>query len=242
MAKASWEGHKVCYFQRSYESPGLFLMIQDMLSHSSLRQTAASTGLTEDDWSHFEAYCAGVLANAGNYRGFGDTKFIPELDKAKFTALIDALNSPFAKSIWEKITDDVYSLEAKQIGFPERGGASSYYTPNVTVADTDMIKRFLESQKSTEFHINSRLWKTEENRFEIKIASVVTTDLPIQGEYQFEGNTIAVKAGDFSSYMRSVVDNLSAAVQYAANDTQRMMLGYYINHFLTGDIETHKNS
>jgi dipeptidyl-peptidase-3 len=105
-----------------------------------------------------------------------------------------------------------------------------------------MIKRFLESQQWTEFHINSRLWKTGENRFEIKIASVVITDLPIQGEYQFEGNIIIVKAGDFSNCMRSVVDNLSAAVPYAANDIQRMMLGYYVNHFLTGDIETHKNS
>jgi dipeptidyl-peptidase-3 len=103
MAKASWEGYKICYFQRSYESPGLFLMIQDMFSHSSLRQAAASAGLTENDWEQFEAYCAGVLANAGNYREFGDTKFVPELDQAKFTAVIDALTSPIAKSIWEKI-------------------------------------------------------------------------------------------------------------------------------------------
>jgi hypothetical protein len=130
----------------------------------------------------------------------------------------------------------VYSTQPGAIDFTETGGMSSYYTPNVTVADTEMIKRFLESRKWTDFHFNSRLWKTGENRFEVNIASVSTTDLAIQGEYQFEDSMIAVKAGDYSSYMRSVVDNLSAAVQYAANDTQRMMLGYYINHFLTGDV------
>jgi dipeptidyl-peptidase-3 len=111
MAKAAWEGHKVCFFQRSYESPGIFLMIQELFSHATLRETATEAGLTDDEWKQLLAYCVGVLTNAGNYRGFGDTKFIPELDQAKFTALIDTLDSRISKSIWEKIKDEVYSTQ-----------------------------------------------------------------------------------------------------------------------------------
>lgn len=28
MSRAAWEGSKICYFQRSYESPALFVLLQ----------------------------------------------------------------------------------------------------------------------------------------------------------------------------------------------------------------------
>ena len=28
MARASWEGSKICWFQRSYEGPGLFVLLK----------------------------------------------------------------------------------------------------------------------------------------------------------------------------------------------------------------------
>ena len=28
MARASWEGSKICWFQRSYESPGLLVLLK----------------------------------------------------------------------------------------------------------------------------------------------------------------------------------------------------------------------
>lgn len=80
-ARASWEGSKVCWFQRSYESPGLFLLFQELFKIQDLKQQSLSAGVSEDEYKMLLAYAAGVYSNMGNYRSFGDTKFIPELPK-----------------------------------------------------------------------------------------------------------------------------------------------------------------
>jgi len=156
--------------------------------------------------------------NSGNYRGFGDTKFIPELDQAKFDTIVEQSNSRNSKIIWSAIKSTVYDPNPGQLGFSDKGGSSSYYTPNVTEADTEMIKRFLASKGWTDAHINSRLWKNSDNQFEIKVASVLDSELKIAGDYEFEGNLIKITAGDFSEYMRKCADNLSQAIIHSAND------------------------
>ena len=39
---------------------------------------------TEDEWKMLMVYIASFYMNKGNYKGFGDNKFIPELPKEKF--------------------------------------------------------------------------------------------------------------------------------------------------------------
>ena len=34
------------------------------------------------------AFCAGFLTNSGNYKSFGDTKIVPELDEIKFSQFL----------------------------------------------------------------------------------------------------------------------------------------------------------
>ena len=60
------------------------------------------------------------LANMGNYRGFGDSKFIPDLPKDKLEALV--VNSKAFKTnekefqwIWDQIKDRIYSLEKNEL-------------------------------------------------------------------------------------------------------------------------------
>jgi dipeptidyl-peptidase-3 len=36
MSKAAWEGSKICWFQRSYESPGLFVLLKLIFSGQKL--------------------------------------------------------------------------------------------------------------------------------------------------------------------------------------------------------------
>jgi dipeptidyl-peptidase-3 len=42
LSRAAWEGSKICYFQRSYESPALFVLFQLMFSQDmeTLKQNA----------------------------------------------------------------------------------------------------------------------------------------------------------------------------------------------------------
>ena len=51
MAQAAWEGSKVCFFQRSYESPGLFMMILDLFSKEGLQERSLAAGVTEEEWT-----------------------------------------------------------------------------------------------------------------------------------------------------------------------------------------------
>jgi dipeptidyl-peptidase-3 len=39
------------------------------------------------------AYSAAVFQNCGNYKSFGDTKFVPELESEKFRKIIEASES-----------------------------------------------------------------------------------------------------------------------------------------------------
>jgi len=83
--KACWEGSMICWFQRSYESPALFVLLNLIFSQdiAKLKETALEK-VSEEDWNKFLAYSAGVFNNCGNYRSFGDTKFVPEIPQEKF--------------------------------------------------------------------------------------------------------------------------------------------------------------
>ena len=56
----------------------------------SYKGRVLAAGLTDDHWRQFLAYTAAVFNNCGNYRSFGDSKFVPELDKAMFRKVVEA--------------------------------------------------------------------------------------------------------------------------------------------------------
>ena len=64
-------------------------------------------------------YWSAFLANMGNYRGFGDQKFIPALEKNKLNELV--VNTTAFKSekdlvsIWDNIKDKMFSLEKNEL-------------------------------------------------------------------------------------------------------------------------------
>lgn len=72
-------------------------------------------------------YASGVFANTGNYKGFGDSKFIPNLPIEKFEFLVktsQAYNNDPAtvNSLWEKCKKGLYSIYdgVKSLGFPDK--------------------------------------------------------------------------------------------------------------------------
>lgn len=69
-------------------------------------------------------YTSGVFANAGNYKGFGDTKIIPGLPLEKFEEVVK-ISDAYSKqpklimNLWEGCKSGIYSLTNKDssLGF-----------------------------------------------------------------------------------------------------------------------------
>ena len=92
MARASWDGAKVCWFQRSYEGPALFVLLKLVFGKGidTLKEQSIAAGVTEEQWAQFITYSAAVFNNCGNFKSFGDTKFVPELDNAAFKKIFES--------------------------------------------------------------------------------------------------------------------------------------------------------
>jgi dipeptidyl-peptidase III len=44
--------------------------------------------VSEEEWNQFLVYSAAVFNNCGNFKSFGDTKFVPQLSEARFKTII----------------------------------------------------------------------------------------------------------------------------------------------------------
>jgi dipeptidyl-peptidase-3 len=105
-----------------------------------------------------------------------------------------------------------------------------------------MIDTFMKEQKISP--LNTRLIKDADG-FEVKLASTkvaLEKEIPYLKDHTYEGHKIRVTRGDFDFAMNEIVQNLKLARHYAANDTQREMLDEYVQNFITGDMEYHKEA
>lgn len=73
------------------------------------------------------AYASAVFNNCGNFKSFGDTKFVPELDNATFRKIFESsaaysTHTAVFEDIWGRIEYEVYSEEEPHqcIGFPDK--------------------------------------------------------------------------------------------------------------------------
>ena len=87
--RASWEGAKICYFQRSYESPALFYIILKAFELESPLDfyTRAQQQLGQEVLDKAFIFIANFLGNCGNYKSFGDSKFVPDIDSSQLENL-----------------------------------------------------------------------------------------------------------------------------------------------------------
>ena len=252
LSRAAWEGSKICYFQRSYEAPALFVLLQLVFSSKleSLKVRVLGAGLLEQQWRQMLAYSAAVFQNCGNYKSFGDTKFVPELDAEAFKTIVRAsenyeMHKEVMDSILEQIEREVFTEDEPfaRIGFrDENNGTTSYYSSGVTSAEAKMVDEWCQSLSISP--LNTRLFKLTATEYELRIASQLSdpSATPYLKTYEKGGKKLHVRGADFADVMSTVVAALRKAKEHAGNDNQRNMAQAYVEHFRYGDVDQHKES
>uniref|UniRef100_A0A8C7Z5K0 Dipeptidyl peptidase 3 n=1 Tax=Oryzias sinensis TaxID=183150 RepID=A0A8C7Z5K0_9TELE len=228
LSRASWYGGLVVLLQTSPESANIFVLLQRIFRKETpeeLEKVAATVGLSSEEYKAFLVYAAGLYANMGNYKSFGDTKFVPNLPKDKLEALVRASQAFQEKpvemeALWNNSSTLIFSLEdrQKQLGLGDKG-ITTYFSGNCTLEDAELAQRFLDSKKLSAY--NTRLFKRSDGGkvcYEVRLASAVQKVLPLFFFVFFS-------------------DSLQA---YAANENQQKMLEQYRHSFNFGSVESHK--
>ncbi|XP_048371452.1 dipeptidyl peptidase 3 isoform X2 [Sphaerodactylus townsendi] len=257
LSRACWYGGLVVLLQTSPEAPAIYALISRLFrvqEPARLGELAHSLGLSDEEYQAFLVYAAGVYANMGNYKSFGDTKFVPNLPKEKLKKLVwesQAFkeHSEEMKALWGKCGDLMFSLEPTQKHLGLSGqGVSTYFSANCSMADAKLAQKFLDSQNISAY--NSRLFKTKahgKSCYEVRLASVLSSDSQLDDEmrgkmkcFEFGGCDFTVTRGDYAPILEKVVENLQKALPHTANPVQAEMLTHYISSFTQGSITAHK--
>ncbi|CAD8147171.1 unnamed protein product [Paramecium octaurelia] len=240
-ARASWEGAKICFFQRSYESPGLFYIFHKIFSTEkpqAVKVRLLQNGWSEDEVQQLFAYVAAVLQNCGNFKNFGDSKFIPEVSQEKFEQFITTSPGYQVDQVWDNIRKYIYNYEKPYglIDLQDKNGSNSYYSTNLSGELLEAVDKYLIAQGVSE--LNTRVVKVGDE-IHVLVASVNEGEKDL-GEVHH--HKVKLVYGDFAPFLNSVVTHLTAALQYASNDNQKNMIQAYIEHFKSGDVELHRQS
>uniref|UniRef100_A0A8C9X2H5 Dipeptidyl peptidase 3 n=1 Tax=Sander lucioperca TaxID=283035 RepID=A0A8C9X2H5_SANLU len=181
LSRAAWYGGLAVLLQTSPESADIFVLLQRIFrkqTPAQLEQVATAAGLSSEEYQAFLVYAAGLYANMGNYKSFGDTKFIPNLPKDKLKAVVKASQAfqdqpTEMEALWDSCSCLLYSLEdrKKQLGLGDKG-ISTYFSGNCCLEDAELAQKFLDSKKLSAY--NTRLFKRDNGGktcYEVRLAS-----------------------------------------------------------------------
>jgi dipeptidyl-peptidase-3 len=205
---------------------------------------------------YFLEYAAQFLGNCGNYKGFGDSKFIPRLTPSALEALSSATSE--TKAAFEKASTTgggIYETSAPglmHLGYPEHGHMTTYYpeSPTITKEEINLIGDFLEKKKL--LLENTRLKKLADGNFELLIASSQKSPAgndrdvgDVDGwdlDGKLQGKRLQLVFGDHAEEMAKIAEHMKQAGVNADNETQEKMHAEYVKSFTTGSIEVYKQS
>jgi len=136
------------------------------------------------------------LENAGNFKSFGDSKFIPECTQEVFVnfwkcAPYWSNHAEEFEKIWSRIGKYIFEFNKPYalIQFSDKEGTTGYYSKNCTSEDAEKVKKVLiEKGIMSE---NNRLVKVSENEFIVKIAACVSKE----ESFEHSGLKITLKYG-----------------------------------------------
>lgn len=217
---------------------------------------AQKSNVSHEHLRFFLEYAAQFLGNCGNYKGFGDSKFIPRLPASAFEALASV--TPETKAAFEKANNTgggIYETKEQafmHLGYADKGHMTTYYpdSPSITQDEITAIGDLMEKK-----HLpleNTRLRKTKSGDFELLIASGLSSppardrDLGETDSWELDGSlkgkTLHLVFGDHQEEMAKIAHSVKLAELNAANDNQKQMHSAYAKSFGTGSIEAFKES
>ncbi|UKZ53764.1 hypothetical protein TrVGV298_007563 [Trichoderma virens] len=255
ISKAAFAGSRIVLRQLSPESEPIYDLIITL--HKSVNgdwnALAQKAGVEESELTLFLEYVAMFLGNMGNYKSFGDAKFIPRCSEKTVSAL--AATSPEAQKFYDATKGAIFSHEdpaSMHLGFLDAGHMTTYYpdSKGITKSEIEAVSAWMEEKRL--LPENTRLRKTADG-FDILIASALTS-VPADGgdigkETRFtvengplKGKTISLVYGDYAEEMKNITANIKQAAANADNDNQKNMHLAYAKSFETGSLEAFKDS
>ncbi|KAG7854734.1 hypothetical protein KL919_005016 [Ogataea angusta] len=248
MAKAGHWGTRAVLRSVSPESEQIYDLI--LATHAAVKAdySGLEKHLGKDTVKWYLEYASQFLGNLGNYKSFGDVKFIPRLAKGDFETLVELVNDEVCLQLFEQVKDDMYALDSKRVllGWPAEGHVTGYYLNTLTKAEVEAVNAALAAHGI--MPENTRLEKMDDTLFRVHVASANISNstgyYPDTIEFETGGRqaTIEFKFGDHSAEFAKIVENLVEAKKYVADETQLKMLENYIESFQTGSMNAHYQS
>ena len=250
-SRASHWGTRAVLRSVSGESEEIFdliLAIHDKLGQPDSNEAyiAKLSSLEERVVTKYLEYASQFLWNLGNFKSFGDKKFIPNMAVVEFDQLIEAVGDDAISASYKNVSRAIFSTDAGLLGWRDLGHVSAYYPGKLipTKAEIEAVNAGLA--KNGIMPENTRVEKVDDSNFVVHVASADKENNtgyypndPIKLE---NGASVTFKFGDHSEQFAKIVENFQEARKYASNDTQRRMIDYYIESFKTGSMNAHKKS
>jgi len=211
--------------QHSPESEAIYDLILALYAvcAGDWKKLASDGPVSEQDVQYWLEYATVFLASLGNYKSFGDLKFVPRIPKAELRKLVEYAGGE-AKELFYEVEEVLYSVvpeERNWIGYIDAGHVSAYYpdSPSITKAE---IKEVLEATAANGILVeNTRLKKVSRSEFHVLFASADMT--PPEGqktEFAF-GDTgrkkLKLVYGDYAELMGKISAECGAAAEHSAN-------------------------
>ena len=240
----------------SPESEPIYDLIVALYQHCSgdWDSLAKTAEVGKDELQLLLQYFTQFLGNLGNYKGFGDVKFIPRCSPRTIAAL--AAQGSEALKFYERCKNAIYADGGKpalmHFGFPGQGHMSTYYpeSPDITREEIETVGELLGTKGI--LPENTRIRKTRGGNYEVLIASALSKPPPEgsdagevttwQLDSPLEGKKVSLVFGDHQEEMAKIALHIKKASLHAANDTQKKMMDEYAKSFGTGSLKAFKES
>ncbi|CAG8957600.1 hypothetical protein HYFRA_00010466 [Hymenoscyphus fraxineus] len=252
ISRSAFTGTRITLRQVSPESESIFDFIISLYksTNGDWKAIQQKAGISDEDLQHFLEYSAQFLGNCGNYKGFGDSKFVPRCEEKAFDALASV--DPEAEKHYKATKGAIFASNndgIMHLGYPESGHMTTYYpdSKDITKVDITNVSKWME--KKGLLVENTRLRKNLDGSFDLLIASAVTEvpaaggDIGKETEFELEGGQkLRLVYGDHSKEMKIIADFHKKAAENAANENQKNMQLAYAKSFEEGSLEAFKNS
>lgn len=252
-SRAAFFGTRIILRQVSPESESIYNLIIALYNYCNgdWSQLSREAAVEHAEVQLFLEYATQFLGNLGNYKSFGDSKFVPRCSPQVLEKLASTCSE--ASKYHEGCKGSIYADETKpglmHFGIPGNGHMSNYYpdSPDITQQEIEEIGEVLGRKNL--LPENTRLRKTKTGDYEVLIASALSrppaSDIDVGSETSWtleDDRTLSLVFGDHQEEMAKIALHIKKAGQHAANETQKQMMDAFARSFGTGSLVAFKES